>query len=61
MESLGVGLIGLLMLVLVVWAGLNVILSNASMAAKVLWIVVILMMPFIGIIAWLLFGPRKVN
>ncbi|MCU0838914.1 MAG: PLDc N-terminal domain-containing protein [Rhodospirillales bacterium] len=58
MEIAG-GLIGIIVLVLTVWAGLNIVLSNASMMAKVLWIVGIILLPIIGFIAWLFFGPRK--
>jgi hypothetical protein len=30
------------------------------MGGKVIWIVVLLVFPFLGFLAWLLFGPRKV-
>ncbi len=58
MEIAG-GLIGIIVLALTVWAGLNIVLSNASMMAKVLWIVGIILLPIIGFIAWVFFGPRK--
>lgn len=52
------GLFGLIILVLNVWVILKVIGSGASTGAKVLWIVVILLLPVIGLILWLLLGPR---
>jgi hypothetical protein len=59
MELVGGGVLGLIALALVIWAGLNIALSESSMLAKVLWILAILVIPIVGFIAWLLFGPRK--
>jgi hypothetical protein len=59
MEILGGGIIGLILLALIIWAGLNVVLSNASMLAKVLWLVALIVLPFIGFLGWLFFGPRR--
>lgn len=53
------GILGLLILIADVWAIINVFSSAASTGAKVLWIVVILLLPVLGLILWLLFGPRK--
>ena len=58
MEIAG-GLLGLILLALNIWAGLNIVLSGSSMLTKVLWIVGIIILPIIGFIAWLFFGPRK--
>ena len=55
-----VGVFGLILLVLIVWAGLHIVQSNASMGGKVIWIVVLLVFPFLGFLGWLLFGPRKI-
>ncbi len=52
------GLIGLLILAADIWAIVNVVQSGTSTGAKVLWIVVILVLPVIGLIVWLLAGPR---
>ena len=52
------GLFGLLVLVADVWAIVKIVQSAASTGAKVLWIVVILVLPILGLILWLLFGPR---
>ena len=53
------GLFGLLILILDVWAIVNVIGSAAGNGRKVFWVVVILMLPVLGFILWLLLGPRS--
>ena len=53
-----VGVLGLLVLILDVWAVLKVVGSSRSTGTKVFWIVLILLLPVIGLIAWLLAGPR---
>ena len=52
------GLIGLLVLIADVWAIVNVFSSRASVGAKVVWTVVILVLPVIGLLIWLVAGPR---
>jgi len=54
------GLFGLLVLVLDVWAAVNVIQSTASTGAKVVWIVLIVLLPVIGLLIWVLAGPRSI-
>lgn len=53
------GIGGLLILILDVWALVNVINSGQNTGTKVLWFVLILILPVIGFIAWLLAGPRS--
>jgi hypothetical protein len=55
------GLSGILILVLDVWAIVSVISSGATVGTKVLWTVLILVLPVIGFIAWLLFGPGRTS
>ncbi len=52
------GLLGLIILIADVWAIVRIVQSGASTGAKVLWIVVILLLPVLGLILWLIFGPR---
>ena len=52
------GLIGLIILIADIWAIVNVFQSSASTGAKVIWIVVILVLPVLGLLIWLLAGPR---
>lgn len=55
----GFSLFGLLILVADIWAILNVMQSRSSTAAKVVWAVLIIIMPLLGFIVWLLAGPRS--
>ena len=51
------GLFGLIILVADIWAIVKIFQSTASTGAKVIWIVLILLLPVLGLILWLLFGP----
>ncbi|WKZ12110.1 MAG: PLDc N-terminal domain-containing protein [Gammaproteobacteria bacterium] len=53
------GLFGLIILVLDIWAIVKTIESGATTGSKVLWVVVILLLPVLGLIFWFLFGPRR--
>jgi len=53
------GILGLLILVAVVWAIVSVAQSSASTGKKVLWIVLILLLPVVGLILWFFLGPRS--
>jgi hypothetical protein len=55
-EVVGVG--GFILLVLNIWAIVAIVGSRASTGGKVAWILAILILPLLGFIAWLLFGPR---
>ncbi len=52
------GLLGLLILIADVWAIVKTVQSGASTGAKVFWIVLILLLPVLGLVIWLLAGPR---
>jgi hypothetical protein len=52
------GFFGLLILIADVWAIVNVIGSRSSTGGKVLWTVVILLLPLAGFVIWLIAGPR---
>lgn len=56
--SVGNGFLGLVILILDIWAIINIVQSNASNGAKVLWVVLVLLLPVIGLIIWFLAGPR---
>jgi hypothetical protein len=55
----GIGLVGLIILAADIWAILNVVGSSAGTGSKVLWILLILILPLLGLIVWLLAGPRS--
>ena len=52
------GLLGLIWLIIVIWAIAKVAKSDAGGFAKLIWILVLLFFPLIGLIAWFLFGPK---
>lgn len=52
------GLIGLIILALDIWAIINVIKSGAGTGAKILWILLIILLPVLGLIIWAIAGPR---
>lgn len=52
------GLFGLIILILNVWAIIKTIQSPAGTGAKVLWVVIILLLPVLGLLLWLLLGPK---
>jgi uncharacterized membrane protein len=53
------GIVGLLILILDIWAILNTLGASASMGSKLLWIVLILLLPVVGVILWFFLGPRS--
>jgi hypothetical protein len=52
------GLLGLIILILDVWAIVKVLQSGADTLSKVIWIVAILLLPVLGLLIWFLFGPK---
>lgn len=53
------GLLGLIILIVDIWAIIKTLESNAGTGAKVLWVVVILLLPVLGLILWFLLGPSR--
>ena len=53
------GLFGLLILIADVYAIVKTLQSSAETATKVIWVVVILVLPLLGVILWFLFGPKS--
>ena len=56
--SVGNGFLGLVILILDIWAIINIVQSSASNMAKVLWVVLVLLLPVVGLIIWFFAGPR---
>lgn len=52
------GLWGLLILAGDIWAMINIFQSGASNEKKLLWILVVLLLPVLGLILWFFLGPR---
>ncbi|MDP9013985.1 MAG: PLD nuclease N-terminal domain-containing protein [Pseudomonadota bacterium] len=56
MEYQGIG--GLIVLIADVWAIVNVFQSSADTGRKVLWTVLIIVLPVLGFILWYFLGPK---
>jgi hypothetical protein len=52
------GVWGLIVLIADVWAIVNIIQSRATTGVKVLWIVVVAVLPVLGVILWYFMGPK---
>ena len=52
------GLLSLVILALDIYAIVKTLGSSASTGTKVLWILVILLLPVLGLILWALLGPK---
>jgi len=52
------GILGLLILIGDIWAIINIFQSSASNEKKLLWTVVVLVLPVVGLILWFFLGPR---
>lgn len=57
MNSYG-GIWGLLVLIADVWAIVNIFQSSADTTKKVLWTVLVIVLPVLGFLIWLVAGPR---
>jgi hypothetical protein len=57
--GLEVGLLGLVILAIDIYAILKIAGSSASTLAKVIWILVILIFPVLGLLIWLVAGPKS--
>ncbi|MBY6006498.1 PLD nuclease N-terminal domain-containing protein [Salipiger bermudensis] len=57
MEFAGIG--GFIILVLDIWAIVSIISSGASTGSKVLWTLLVLILPVLGFIIWLIAGPKS--
>jgi hypothetical protein len=52
------GLWGVLILAGDIWAIINIFQSSASNEKKLLWTLVVLLLPVLGLILWFFLGPR---
>ncbi|HDZ08847.1 PLDc N-terminal domain-containing protein [Pseudohongiella sp.] len=53
------GVLGLIWLIVIIWAVVQVAQSSAGGTSKLLWILVLLLLPVLGLILWLLLGPKS--
>lgn len=52
------GLLGLIILIADIWAIIKTVESSAPTGTKVIWVVVILLLPVLGLILWFLLGRK---
>jgi succinate dehydrogenase/fumarate reductase cytochrome b subunit len=52
------GLFGILVLIADIWAIVNIFQSGAATDRKVLWTVLVILLPVLGFIIWYFAGPR---
>jgi hypothetical protein len=52
------GLWSILVLIADVWAIVNIFQSTADTGTKVLWTVIVILLPVLGFILWFFLGPR---
>ena len=52
------GILGLLVLILDIYAVVKVLNSGASTGSKVLWTLIIIILPVIGLLLWFFAGPK---
>lgn len=52
------GLLGLLILIADIWAIINVVQARIELLRKILWILLIVVLPLIGVVIWFFAGPR---
>jgi succinate dehydrogenase/fumarate reductase cytochrome b subunit len=52
------GIIGLIILVLDIWAIVQIVQGRGPTDKKILWVLIILLLPVIGLILWLVIARR---
>lgn len=52
------GLWSLLVLAADIWAIVNIVQSRATTGMKVVWILLVVLLPVLGFIIWLVAGPK---
>lgn len=53
------GLLGVVILVLDIYAIIKIVQSSSEVLTKAIWIAVVILLPVIGLIAWFFFGPGR--
>ncbi len=59
MEIYITSLLGFVIFIADIWAIFTIAQSKESVISKLLWIVLILFLPLIGLVIWWIFGPKK--
>lgn len=56
--GLEIGLLGLIWLIIVVWAIVRTAQARVGLVVRVLWILILIVFPVIGFLFWLFLGPK---
>lgn len=56
--GMGSGLLGLVVFILDIYAIIKIMGSSASSVKKLVWVLIVLFLPVIGLIIWFLMGPK---
>ena len=56
-----VDIIGIITLLLTVWALIGILQSTADGVTKLIWVIVVIALPIIGFIIWYVMGPGPKN
>ena len=51
------GIIGLVILIADIYAIIQILNSSADTVKKIVWVLIVLLLPVIGLVAWFLAGP----
>jgi hypothetical protein len=54
-------ILGLLVLAADIYAIINIIQSKAKTGTQVLWVLLVVVFPFVGMVFWCFMGPKKQN
>ena len=52
------GVLGALILIGDIWALINILQSSFATDKKLLWVIVVALLPLVGLILWYFLGPR---
>lgn len=53
------GILGVILLVLDIWAVVDIVKSGKTGGNKVLWVILVLLLPLVGLIAYFIVGRKK--
>ncbi len=57
MNGYGPGIFGIIALLLTIWGVVAVLQSGADNTTKLIWVLVVILLPVIGFLIWYLMGP----
>lgn len=52
------GLLGLIWLIVVIWAIVKTAQARVGIVVRFMWILILILLPVVGFIAWIFLGPK---